>query len=449
MKIVLAIALNGALLAWLLPWLRRQWQWAESSAWKAVLGVGLGLRLAMGGARHWHPQDDARFMGFVSRIVSDKMKAAPTATWDILTRSVTVLPKGDAAYDFVFQNTSNTWILIKILALLNFASLETDGINALYLSIFAFVGCWQLVRALVRCFPQAPAGAGAVAFLLWPTICFWASGLSKEAVLLGSGAWLTARIVAYCYGPGGSVVTRITGPGWWSGTAGLVLLHFGMRYFFAVPLLLVLSGIALGYGLAAFPPLRHRWVQAAALSAVLGLGGWLLPQAGVAFSFNKFTNQVITVYNHELAAVAGRPHFEYPDLRPTLESIISYAPQAALNVITRPWPGESWRPLYMAASLENAALLTLLFLAGWATLKKKAGHLPFGLGLGLAVFCIMLAVLMGLTTPNLGSLNRYRSGLLPFLLLLLLQNDYAATLLARLGLNTPLAKRKPSAAEMG
>jgi hypothetical protein len=45
-------------------------------------------------------------------------------------------------------------------------------------------------------------------------------------------------------------------------------------------------------------------------------------------------------------------------------------------------------------------------------------------------------MLIGLTTPNFGSLNRYRSELLPFLLLLLLQNDYAAALLQRLGLGS-------------
>ena len=38
---------------------------------------------------------------------------------------------------------------------------------------------------------------------------------------------------------------------------------------------------------------------------------------------------------------------------------------------------------------------------------------------------------MGITTPNLGSLHRYRSAMLPYLLLLLLQNDYAAAAILR------------------
>jgi hypothetical protein len=427
MNILLAVLLNAALLAVLLPWLRRQWQWAESAAWRTVLSVGLGLRVAVGLLRNWHPQGDAQFMSFVGHTVARRILRHPDRAWDILTRSVTVFPKDKAAYDFVFQNTSNTWILMKILGVLNIASLQTDWINALYLSLFVFVGSWQLVRVLAAAFPAAPAGAAAAAFLFWPTVCFWATGISKESVLLGSGAWLTARVVAYCYSPQAASALPL-GPQlrWWLGTATLALIHFGMRYFFAVPLLGVLAGVALGRWLELYTPVRGRWGPAAVLAVVLGTGAWLAPQLSVAFSLNKFTNQVIRVYTFELAHSLDRPHFEYADLRPTIESIASYAPVAAINVITRPWLGESWRPLYVAAGLENAAFLALLGLAGWAALKRRAGHLPFGLGLGLAIFCLILAMLMGLTTPNLGSLNRYRCELVPFMLLLLLQNDYAA-----------------------
>ena len=47
-----------------------------------------------------------------------------------------------------------------------------------------------------------------------------------------------------------------------------------------------------------------------------------------------------------------------------------------------------------------------------------------------------LAALIGLSTPNLGTLHRYRAALLPWLLLLLLQNDYARAGLRRLRLET-------------
>ena len=88
----------------------------------------------------------------------------------------------------------------------------------------------------------------------------------------------------------------------------------------------------------------------------------------------------------------------------------------------------------MAVGLENLALLLVLGVAGVAVGRGRGGHLPFALVLALLVYCLALALLMGLSTPNLGTLNRYRAALLPPLLLLALQNDYAARLLRRIGL---------------
>ncbi|GAA3960489.1 hypothetical protein [Hymenobacter antarcticus] len=433
MKITLAILLNMSLLVVLLPWLRQQWQATPLGAWRGAFGLALGLRVGVGVVRNWHPQADAAFMSSVGRLVTDKIWQHPSQTWDILTRAVTVFPKGHASYDFVFSNTSNTWILIKTLAVLNVASLETDWLNALYISLFAFVGCWLLARSLANAFPKTPAGAGVVAFLLWPSVWFWATGISKEAVLLGSGAWLTARVVDACFGPARR--------GWFvaaglPGTVGLALLHLGMRYFFAAPLLGVLGGVAIVQALRRTGVVRRRGAQGLVLAAVLGGGMWLVPQLSKAFSMNKFTNQVMNVYAFDIAHSVGRPHFEYPNLRPTGASIAAHAPLAVANALTRPWLGESWKPLYVAAALENVALLALLALAGWAAVRGRSGRLPFSLVLGLIVFCLVLAFLIGLTTPNLGTLNRYRSGLLPYLLLLLFQNDYAAAAFRRLGLGS-------------
>ena len=432
MKVLIAIIFNMGFLALLLPWLRRQWQWAATGPWRTVLVLGLGLRVGIGLARYWSHQLDAIGMSSVSdAITNDILWTDPAHVWRMLTGTVTVIPTG-ATYNAVFQNMSNTWFLIKVLFVLNFGSLTLGWLNTLYLSLFAFVGCWTLVRKLAQVLPNTPAGAGVIAFLMWPSIWFWATGISKEAVLLGSGAWLTARVIDLLYSNSNVAVDSAQGRhsiGWWVGTFALALLHFQMRYFFAAPLLAVLCGVILGQWLQQYCHTRSRWLQLMALMAVLGSVVWVAPQLSVAFRMNKFTNQVVRVYEFEIAHTLGRPHFEYPNLRPTVESIATYAPLAVVNALTRPWLGQSKQPLYLAAGLENAAILMLFALAIWAGLRGRIGKFPFGLSVGLSIFCLVLAFLIGLTTPNLGSLSRYRSDLLPFLLLLLLQNDYAAAVL--------------------
>ncbi len=442
MRILLAILLNMGLLAVLLPWLRRQWCWADQRWWRLALVGGLGLRLGLGVARSWTPQLDSAFMSNLSKQITAQLWAAPANAFNTLTQAVTVIRiqnEAGADYQAVYQGLSNTWFLVKLLALLNFGSLGIGAINGFYLSLFAFVGCWQLVRRLAEVFPGTPAGAGVVAFLLWPSVWYWSTGISKEAMLLGSGAWLTAQVVGKLYGKGRSGTMPLGQQlRWLLGSSALAFLHFKMRYFFAMPLLGVLVAVALLAGLKQIKVVRARWAQVAVLAVLLAGGVWLAPMLSRGFTANKFTSQVIKVYTFEAYHSAGKPHFEYPALRPTIESFAAHAPLAVANALTRPWLGESRLPMYIVAGLENAFMLGLVVLAAVAVGRGRAGHLPFELGLGLAIFCMTLAFLIGLTTPNLGSLNRYRSELMPFLVLLLLQNDYAAALLRRVGLGAPV-----------
>ena len=117
--------------------------------------------------------------------------------------------------------------------------------------------------------------------MLWPSVWFWTAGISKEAVLLGSGAWLTARVIDGLYGAAGAAGIGPSRAGWWLGTAALALVHFEMRYFFAIPLLGVLAGVALAEALQRNGRRHSRWVAAGAMAAVLGVGAWVATHLSV------------------------------------------------------------------------------------------------------------------------------------------------------------------------
>jgi hypothetical protein len=442
MKIALALLLNGALLAWLLPWLRRQWQ-AVAGPWRLGLLLGLGGRLLVGGITGLHPIKDAAYMTYGSRVLTAQFWATPGAALHTLLGNELHFQGNH----LVYYGMSNTFFIIKLLAFLNLFSAGLSGLNGLYLGLASFVGCWLLARELACTLPATPPGAGLVAFVLWPMVLFWATGISKEAVFLASGAGLLAVMLRLFWGEEKASTRRHTGL--IIALLALATVYFKIRYFFAVPLLGALAGLALLRLLQPLGLARSRWAQVLLLVGILAGGAWLAAEVSVAFRLNKFTNQTIRIYDRHLRASLNRPHFEYPDLRPTPESLLRHMPQAVLNALTRPWLGESRQAAYVLGGLENLVLLVLLLLALGAALRGRAGHLPFALGLALGIYCLALAVLLGLSTPNLGSLSRYRSGLLPFLVLLLLQNDYAATLLARLRLNAGPTPRKPDASNQG
>ncbi|MDO7873650.1 hypothetical protein Q5H93_02815 [Hymenobacter sp. ASUV-10] len=434
--------LNVLLLTWLLPWLRRQWQ-AVDRPWRAALLLGLGGRLLVGGLKGWHPIKDAAFMAGCSQLLTDQFWASPGAALQTLLGNEVHFQD----LHLVYYGMSNTFFIMKLLGFLNLFSAGSTVLNGLYLALASFLGCWLLARELARTLPGTPAGAGLVAFVLWPTVLFWATGISKEAVFLGSGAGLLALVIRLFWGTEKTSALKRTAQ--IIGLLVLAIVYFKTRYFFAMPLLGALVGLAMLRLLQPLGVARSRWAQTLLLIGILAGGAWLAAEVSVAFRLNKLTNQTVRIYDRHLHASLNRPHFEYPDLRPTPESMLQHAPLAALNALTRPWLGESWQGPYLMGGLENLVLLALLTVAAVAGLRGQAGHLPFALGLALGIYCLALAVLLGLSTPNLGSLSRYRSGLLPFLLLLLLQNDYAAAVLTRLRLNAGPALRKPGASNPG
>ncbi|UOQ99847.1 hypothetical protein MUN81_10190 [Hymenobacter sp. 5317J-9] len=422
MKLAIALVLNAGLLAVLLPWVRRQWQ--RAPAWACwLLAWGLGARLLVGAWRGWHLANDALFISEQAASVTRLLRAGEM--WQALFTDEV----GWRQQVITYYGMSNTLFMAKILGWLNLASLDTGWLNGMYLSLFSFVGCWQLATTCWRLFPRTPPAAAVVAFVAWPTVVFWAAGVAKEPLLLGSGAWLLALYLQLFYGAAGRRrVAKVVG------LLVLAYMHFFMRYFFAAPLLGGLVGLAVVHLLQRLGWAHRRVAQVLVLVAVLAGGAWAATEVSVAFRLNKFTNQTMRIYAHSLEMSAAKAHIEYPNLRPTAESFLRHAPQAALNAFTRPWVGESWQPLYVAAALENLALLALFATAAFAAWRKRGGHLPFGLGAALVIFCLILAVLLGLSTPNLGSLNRYRSAVLPYLVYLLLQNNVAALALRRLGL---------------
>ena len=419
MKLALALLLNGLLLAWLLPWLRRQWRQAPAPAWRWALGLGLGGRLLVGGFGSIHLIKDADYMSQLARLLTAQLWAEPARAWH--TFAGNELHFGASAV--VYYGMSNTFFLAKLLAVLNLGSGGVSWLNGLYLALAAFVGGWAAARSLARAWPAWPAAAGLGAFLGWPSVVWFGSGVNKETALLATGAGVLALFVTLVYGRGTSA-EKIGGWRRLALLAALVVLavlHFKLRYFLAAPLLALLAGVA---GLRALHKAGlgwPRWAQALLLLGWLWAGAWLASEVSVAFRLNKFTNQLTLIYARHLRASANRPHFEYPDLRPTPESILRHAPLAACNALARPWLGETeGRPLYVAGALETSGLVLLLIFALASAGHRDRWPLPFAFGLALGLHCLIFAVLLGLSTPNLGSLARYRAALLPPLLLLLL-----------------------------
>ena len=430
MRLAVSILLNVLLAGLLVYWLRAEWRQAGPGLRRWLLPA-LGWRLLLTAISNAHPSPDAMLMLKGSRLLVASFWARPTAAlahW----QSSSLRANGEVMH---FYKWSNTLYFSKLLAGLELLLGESAWVVGLSLSLGCFVACWALVRTLARVFPLAPVGGAGVAFLAWPTVVWWTAGLTKETLVVGAGAGLVALALPVLYGGRGPM--RI-----WPAVGRLALflllawVMVRMRYFFALPLLgglLVLAAVRLAT--------RRGWLgpgwRAQVVGLLLGLGlagGAAVALGGEHLSLSYFSREVAANYEHGLRTSAGRPHLAYANWQPTPAGLLGHAPLAAAYTLVRPWPGESARPLYVLVGLENMLLLTLLGLALVAAWQGRAGHLPVALVVVVGLYCLLLAAFIGLSTPNLGTLSRYRVALLPWLLVLVLQNDYARRLLKKMGL---------------
>lgn len=418
--LLLSNALLLSLLAW---WLRHAWRRA-APALRSWLLPALAWRLLFTAAAAALPSSDAQQASYGARGLAARLLAYPDQALAILGQARLYDLDGRSRE---FYKWSQTLFFDKLVALLSLATGGTLWVNACYLSLGCFVASWALVSALRRALPQAPPGAAQVAFLLWPTVLWWTSGLNKEAVIVGAGAGVVALVLPVLYPASGA--KRLP----WGRLAGQLLAALllawvlvRMRYFFALPLLgglLALAGVRVAS--------KRGWLGPGWRAQVGGLLLGLALLAGVAkllggrlMEIGYFTSEVTLNYQHGLSTSGGRPHLEYAHWQPTAAGLLARAPLAVVYTLTRPWLGEGRQLLYVGAGLENLLLTALVVLALVAAGRGRPGPLPVALVAMLLLYCLLLAAFIGLSTPNLGTLSRYRIVLLPWLLWLVLAANW-------------------------
>lgn len=120
--------------------------------------------------------------------------------------------------------------------------------------------------------------------------------------------------------------------------------------------------------------------------------------------------------------VTGRDRqLHFPEIEPTPWSVLYYAPKALAGGLLMPLPFVPPRfdVLQLMAGVENLFVMLLLIGSFYKLyrLPRTSISLP---ALGLAMYVCFLAVAMAIASPNFGTLLRYRTAYLPFLIFLLM-----------------------------
>jgi hypothetical protein len=251
----------------------------------------------------------------------------------------------------------------------------------------------------------------------FPSLVFWSAGLFKDTFgffAMGCAVFGTLRLAA-----APSVGLAIASLGGFYGVALFrpqILVPLGL----SLPIAAVASVLA--RRAAAGRPVRLNATRRMVLGAACALLAFLVV-GGVGVIVPRFS--VAALPAQLVAEVAA---YEYIEAGSTLEqalvaeptwgALISAWPLAILTTYFRPTLWEASGVLASLSAIENAVLTVLTLRVGWQLLTSRSTS---ALALRCAplwtcvTFLAIFGLGIGVSTPNLGSISRYRIPGLPFL----------------------------------
>ena len=306
----------------------------------------------------------------------------------------------------IFSMQERSLFLVKIISFFCFISDDNYWITAIYFSLLSFSASWNLFKVIARNFDNAQYAA-ALTFLFFPSIIFWSSGLVKETLALAGIYFITVLFIKLLK------AGRIF---WWEWAIAAMAFYtaWNLKYYWAALFMAVVTTSILIF----FLQKRIRLVSQSILTSwcvIFILLSALVSLSHPNFYLSRFLNVLIT--NHDEFLKISRPDgiIHYYNLTASWWSIFINSPWALLSGLFRPFVWEASGATSAVASIENLFLLVLVVASSFRKSVKTDNLLL----LSAVVYIVLLCIFLALSTPNLGTLSRYRTGFLPFFIFII------------------------------
>ncbi len=370
---------------------------------KILYGFALLFKLSMGIAlglvyRYYYQANDTWLF------FEDAAKLADLAREDIRSY-MQFLWRTDQAqpvWHLLANTQERSLFFVKIVSGFALISSKNYWITAIYFSFISFISSWYLLQTVIKNFAESTKAA-ALAFLFFPSVVFWSSGIVKETLALAGLYCLASVFIKIIKGDGRSWVE-------WLVVLFSFYVAWSLKYYWTALFMAVVStSLIMFVGQKRMVSLQRfkliSWVFI--FFALSGIASLLHPN----FYLSRFLNVLIT--NHDEFVRISRPEtlIHYYQLTASWLSIFLNAPWALFSGLFRPFIMEANGLIPVLASLENLVLLALTGALFFHRKLQQADRLLF---FSTVVYVVLLCVFLALSTPNLGSLSRYRVGFLPF-----------------------------------
>jgi len=322
----------------------------------------------------------------------------------------TPYPEG---YERVFESTDSYWndlkgnVFVKLISIFNLLSFGHYYVNVIFYSFISLFGPIALFRVMADIFPGKKLQVLLPAFFI-PSFVYWTSGLHKEGLIfLGVGL-----IIYHLYY--GWKEKRYPLKRWLGILLGLFIL-FVLRNFL---MMLVVPVIVAWLLVSRWP--RHGFLIFTAVYIVFGTLFFTVRYIDSRLDFPK---AVVAKQQAFLHIQGGGSTIPIKAVEPTFASFAKNTPQAVTLAFLRPYPGDVHHLLSLVASVE-INLMLLLFLL-FLLFRKKNGPLAKNVVYLCMFLSVSILLAIGFSINNLGALVRYRSIVIPLLMIpVITQTDW-------------------------
>lgn len=307
-------------------------------------------------------------------------------------------------YDYGLINDDRT--LIRFNAIVLFFSFGYYHVHTVFMNFLALIGLVALYKTFIAFLPDRKIELFFAVFL-FPTVLFWGSGVLKEGLILFSlGIFLYSffRILK----SRNSLLLNLA-----ILSFSLFMLSIIKVYVLLCMIPAIISMIFIKLSGNNRIILKFSLTHIILIIAALNIH-YIFPEYNVLemlqIKQRDFYN-VAQLWEAGSAINIGR-------LEPNLWSFIIHIPRALFTTFFRPHLLEANSLFLYAAALENMIVIILLIFYLFH-LNKRAGEKALVILFCLS-FVILLALLIGWTTPIMGAIVRYKLPLLPFVVFILL-----------------------------
>ena len=301
-----------------------------------------------------------------------------------------------------FESNDSYWndlkgnILIKLFSVLNIFSFGFYYVNVIFYAFLTLFGAIAIFKVMNDAFPGRKLTILLATFLV-PSFLYWTSGLHKEGLIF-TGISLVVYSIYFSSKEKRWGYRRITAL-----VIGLLMLLVLRNFILVIIIPAIIAWLSANK--------RPRYATAI-FTGIYLLFGILFFTARYAYSNFDFPQAVVNKQQEFMQLKGGNSSIPIKELEPNAISFLKNTPQAINLSTIRPYPSDVRHILSLAAAIEiNLLLLCFLLFIFW----HKNGLRSRNLILFCLFFSFSVLLAIGFSVNNLGAIVRYRSIIMPLL----------------------------------